>query len=395
MGGTNSTYTMCVYDVALGLLDFCLYDFWLTHTRINTGAIPVTFSSDTFHLFVPAVEEPESFFERLAKPFRPFSWGLWGLCVAVVGAYGVLLGFFQASHDVQEVHKCSTQTLWHMLECMYSAYLGWFSQSVLEDPRDLKLESKILTMGFAFFILILISSFTGSTAAYLTTENSKFPISDLDDAITSNIKICYPVEIRNALVLKFPALLKLGVPFLWSSERTVFDEVRDGKCKVAVASYKYSISSVSTCGFVPAGPAVHSVPLGVFVNRKVGQKCLFHDSKLRQAGVWGQFEQEMNQAYPCPEAEKRDAEMVQLDVTHMYGNLMVLVASGVLGLVVKCLRKSGAAAIESSEFLQRATRPKGRQSGSGAGPGITCERQEDTDTGGDSGRSDAAVRSVI
>jgi len=352
--GTGSTYTRCVYDVALGLLDFCLYDFWLTHTRINTGTTPIAVFSDTFVLFVEVPTGEESFGEKLEKPFLPFSWGLWGLCVAVVAAYGLLLGLFQADHDAGEDQLRDIRTFWNLLEHTYLSFLGFFSAGVIEDANELKPASKILTLGFAFFVLIAIASFTGSTASFLMQQNNKLVISSIEGAISANVKICYPEEIEGALKPKYPALTKLGVSFPWSSTRTIFDEIRDGKCKVAVASYTYSISAESVCGFKETGNVVHSVSVGFFVSRELGLKFLYHDAKLHQLGIWGRLENEVNRPYPCPEKVKKDVELQQLEATHMMGNCFVMIASALLALVVHCMYKGSKIAKQNSGVLKQA-----------------------------------------
>lgn len=336
--GTSSTYTMCVYDAAIGLLDFCLYDFWLTPARINTGAVPIPVFGDTFFLFVPIIDHEETFGDKLSKPFAPFSWNLWALCAAVVFAYGLLLSLFQnKATDVR-----------HLLEHEYLSLLGFFSAGVVEDANELRPASKILTVGFAFFVLIAIASFTGSTASFLITENTKPSVSDIHAALSQNMKICYPAEIKDALMPKFPDLGKLGVPVAWSSTHTIFDEIRDGKCEVAVASYDYSISSEKVCGFTSVGHKLHSVPVGYFVSQELGQKLTYCDSKLQDAGIWGKLEANMNRLYPCPQNSKQDGNLNQLDATHMMGNCFVVVASALLGLVVHCLHKGSEVAMSKA-----------------------------------------------
>jgi hypothetical protein len=70
----NSSFTACVMDVAVGRVDMCIGDFWLTTERLNMGAsFLLPFGSDEFYLLAPKAKPKQlTFVEMLAKPWvRP------------------------------------------------------------------------------------------------------------------------------------------------------------------------------------------------------------------------------------------------------------------------------------------------------------------------------------
>jgi hypothetical protein len=70
----NSSFTACVMDVAVGRVDMCIGDFWLTTERLNMGASFLQpFGSDEFYLLAPKAKPKQlTFGEILAKPWvRP------------------------------------------------------------------------------------------------------------------------------------------------------------------------------------------------------------------------------------------------------------------------------------------------------------------------------------
>lgn len=93
-----SSFTACVHQVALGEADLCIANFWMTSARmlIHSGfTAPVYYMYDDFVLVVNAVEEADSFLEKVARPFTmtltPMAgsgcWAIYGLRQPSHGLY--------------------------------------------------------------------------------------------------------------------------------------------------------------------------------------------------------------------------------------------------------------------------------------------------------------------
>eukprot|EP00435_Cladocopium_sp_Y103_P059048 s344_g21.t1 len=73
----NSDYTACVHDVAVGNLDMCVADLWLTPERNQLATFLPALRQDFFYLVVPQKIEEVTFWSRLIRPFMPFTGDGW------------------------------------------------------------------------------------------------------------------------------------------------------------------------------------------------------------------------------------------------------------------------------------------------------------------------------
>ena len=72
-------------------MDIAIGAFWILDTRLQQTAFLPALAQDKFFLVLKDEEKAETLAEVLGKPFRPFSWGLWGLIGANLFMISVIL----------------------------------------------------------------------------------------------------------------------------------------------------------------------------------------------------------------------------------------------------------------------------------------------------------------
>ena len=77
-GQHSSSFTACTQDVADGIADLCVGDYWTTQERLSMTTFTTGTLTDTFSLIHPAeTTSAETFWERLLLVWRPFDDQLW------------------------------------------------------------------------------------------------------------------------------------------------------------------------------------------------------------------------------------------------------------------------------------------------------------------------------
>ena len=95
-----SLWTACTQDVADGVKDMCVGNFWITPQRIGLGVDFITpATSDSFKLLTKLEKDKVSLYERLWTPFAPFSTGLWASIVVTWFLVAFLYSLLGTNHD--------------------------------------------------------------------------------------------------------------------------------------------------------------------------------------------------------------------------------------------------------------------------------------------------------
>ena len=92
----DSPWDACIQDVAQGLLDMCVGNFWETTKRREKVLFSAAVFNDIFYMRVPLLKEDKSFKAKVKKIFRPFTFSLWltilfatfgvGVCYTILDA---------------------------------------------------------------------------------------------------------------------------------------------------------------------------------------------------------------------------------------------------------------------------------------------------------------------
>ncbi|CAE7730767.1 unnamed protein product [Symbiodinium necroappetens] len=193
----ESSYTACVHDVAVGNFDICLADLWLTPQRNQLVTFLPAVRQDYFYLVVKKdtyVEVELTIWERLSKPFSPFTPGAWLGIVGFLCIMSVLLWLRQLCEtgchgDFKTLCKNNVVAILRSLFFVWHDFLlGQSSMDVETGPVR-----QIFSLALAFFILITLASYTASLATGLVVATPPDgTVNSIDDAIRLGMKICAP-----------------------------------------------------------------------------------------------------------------------------------------------------------------------------------------------------------
>jgi len=262
----------------------------------------------------------ESWWEIMEKPFQPFAWSLWALI------FGVIL-FTSLIHSVLE--RGYKQAFRRPGDLAIDAYLT--STSYLSGGIDATLyltpASRVLAVGFAFFVTVCIASYTANTASFLLRSDGKTAeANNLEEAIGKGKLICYPEPVSQALELQNPVLRSVG-KVIPGATRDTLRVANEGSCDMFIGG-RWLITLEDICGWKSVGDPVFIQEMGFFVSQKMGMVAAFHNANLLQTGVRTAILEDGELPYPCRDDSAEDTSDFlsnnQLKPTHMLGNCMIL-----------------------------------------------------------------------
>ena len=183
----TTSFTACVHDVALGNTDFCISDFWITPQRRLMTTFTEQFEEDLFYLYVPASgNEDLPFSEILANPFRPFHRDVWLLIVAFLFFTSVCYLFLEYNNTDDFVEHDNIGS--KMYHSTYQAFQSYTSASSIHVPK--RKSTKMLLVGFGFFVLVMVSSYTAELASFFIREDVSVAIDSFEAGLASGYKLC-------------------------------------------------------------------------------------------------------------------------------------------------------------------------------------------------------------
>jgi hypothetical protein len=249
LSDTNaSIYTACVYDVAVGNADVCIADIWLTSARASMATFLPPLYNDVFFLVVEEIDSDRRGLTRevLLKPFAPFTFWTWALIVAFLlfAAFVTFVTDFRNTNDFPYAEKGAY--LLRAGKSCYFSFMGFFAAGAQHEA--LTIPSKIAMLGFTFFVLITISSYTANLASILVVQHEQnIDIASIQDAVAASRRICIPKEIKDPLVHKYPRVETLLIPV--DSISMIPRSMHKGDCSVAIM-YERSISRMHAGAYV-------------------------------------------------------------------------------------------------------------------------------------------------
>lgn len=113
-------------------------------------------------------------------------------------------------------------------KALYLNFLAYVSCGPTTNPSSVP--GRIAVLGFGWFLLITMASYTANLAAILVEEKSKHGITGIDDAIKQRLVICCVSQIQAELISGHPeAKLKL-----FKSANAIVRGMIKGECGVGV-----------------------------------------------------------------------------------------------------------------------------------------------------------------
>eukprot|EP00277_Geminigera_cryophila_P041526 CAMPEP_0173098872 /NCGR_PEP_ID=MMETSP1102-20130122/35075_1 /TAXON_ID=49646 /ORGANISM="Geminigera sp., Strain Caron Lab Isolate" /LENGTH=514 /DNA_ID=CAMNT_0013991623 /DNA_START=199 /DNA_END=1743 /DNA_ORIENTATION=+ len=221
----GSSFTACVFDVKVGNVDLCISDFWVTPERMGMSNFLSPFSQDVFYLLVPDQTVPETILSMFEKPFKPFSWELWGLVFGFLFFSGFvnMLADNQNEDDFQNPHPVA-----RVFKATYLSFAGYFQGGAANNPTSAP--ARVAQLGYGFFILIILASYTANLATILVAKSGKTGIDSIQAAIEQGVSICVLSAIHPQALAKFP---KANFVIVGGSVQQI-QALTLGKCKTAL-----------------------------------------------------------------------------------------------------------------------------------------------------------------
>lgn len=188
--------------------------------------------SDNFYLVVFEEGGSTSFAAMLQNPFQPFSGAAWGMiCAAVVVSASAM-----AIVDFQDQEEFPYEDESFILRGGKAMYLGFLSlMGGASAYRAGSLPSKIITLGFQLFLVIVMASYTANLASLLVVKNVQTGVNSIYDAIEVGLVVCVPEAVKRTVLLNYPALKT----HVFGGSTTDFARLMHaGKCDAAVIHSK-------------------------------------------------------------------------------------------------------------------------------------------------------------
>jgi len=193
----DSNYTASVYDVQVGLADMAAGYFWITSERLKMTTFTTAVATDKIFLWV--LEKNESwedefvyFTRNMLVPFHPSLWMLllWSIFLISIAAVWVskndgTYGIWHKRFESNEWKNASwfdrfLVTMKTLLDS-FLAHATLFFTSSTDINLHGSLPQRIFMPGFAFMVLLIITSYTANLAAILTVPKPYKIISSIEE----------------------------------------------------------------------------------------------------------------------------------------------------------------------------------------------------------------------
>jgi hypothetical protein len=380
----SSSYTACVHDVAVGNIDICVADLWQTPERMLLCHFTPAVKHDYMYLVVEKKVEEDTFFNTLAKPFKPLSPNAWAAVIAYVFGMSIILWLMKMwslrghSNPASDGKRFKFFSWWSLRELFATMFDMWhsFLQGGSHSDVDF-VAGKFFQLGFAFFVLVLLASYTASLASMLVVQRAAVAtIPNLEAAVDQNIVICVPTAILGGVPKLYPKGRFFDAGYAEDSVRFMYSR----KCRAAVLS-QFGIDQMHAgliqkadceqvndgrlsaeegfcekgfgdrkrqdCDFMKVGDIVFSIPTAYPISERLAESFSWAVTHEMWSGTWDRLLKLNEQNMPksqCDVAEEENAEEDGLRLKDLSGVFMISVALAVFGqlvfMVESCQKKA-------------------------------------------------------
>ena len=343
----GSAYTACVHDLEVGVADLCADFLWSTVERLQVAPLATPLKTDIFYLFGPRakIDKDASHISRLMRnSFSPFSFRLWVAVVGVIVLHSVANAYFAATHG-GDADDDQGSVISHLPRETYRALVAIFGASVqAETPSDRDhgdvsaiFAARLVNLGYAFFILLIVASYTANLAAMLASQKDReLEIESIHDCAHKRCRVC----VNSVPWPQIDALFgNTDVVFVHvgSSGYAAIDGLVDDECDAAIiATSQYETldehpkyqSYIADYRFI--GEPLFSVPSGIFVTTTYQQALNYYIRQEIEAGSYERFYNDHVaefQVSPYVATETSEDDVEALSVGHFAAPLIVFGAT--------------------------------------------------------------------
>jgi hypothetical protein len=337
------------------------------------GSFSAPISYDNFFLVV--FQSPSlTFFKALASVFKPISSQLWasifGVCILVGLALYVTEGDpcledRKGITSIQELCLKNSNRTWQekvwVVACglsnsVYNVVTGVVSMGAVGEMKATTPAGRIITTGYAFFILFFVANFTGQIAANTISERQA-SFTSLQDAVQNGVTLCMIEALRLPMLGRYPSL-KVET---FTNTKKVLQAMDDGICGAAVVGeddwLNLQRKDDTNCNKMPIGGSVFALANALPVLKDL-QPSLSWAITIASSAGW--YEQEKAKAKmkhwtddPHCTASGERTRTEQMDLQHFTGPVFLAIATSVCGVCVHIL---GVGLYSGHEEIQRRKR---------------------------------------
>jgi len=330
----SSWYTGCVHDMALGNLHMCIGDWYFTPERSRFGVSFIAVYTEDIRLIVPYNFDPgDSWMDLMRIPLAPFSLELWALLLGTIFISGLVLAVLEGGHPESESFRASWSRL--LANSFMVSFMSLSAGSVTFQPRTPG--GRLFTLGLACFLTIAVAFFTANTAAFFITDDVKFPILSMKQALSRELRICYSSALRDGIVNRYPAMKNLGVPCdSTDNPRSVMLTLHDGDCDAAMdpeEKLRQYWAVGELCEFTAVGDPLVQHTTGFYVVSSL-YHALAHATATKMSDrTWAAVSEGLMSESICPSHNLEEGPTV-LQPKHMLLNCCILFFCGAAALII-------------------------------------------------------------
>lgn len=389
-----SKWDACTHDVLMGLIDICPTAGQQTANRMQMSAFTAALIPS--HLVLMVKRSPhrlswnplDGYSSAWLAFARPFSEWLWLVCMGVTFAVGIALGILEGprvavgfdgreDESLEKKHAPPETPIRNWISAkvsgippsIYLASYGMFTHDV--PHRCASNSAKAVKLGYAFWVLIVVSSYTANLAHLLMVVKLEHRgIKSISDCyITSRtssslcMKVCVEQHYRQALQENHPSV-ELEV---FASSTAVKNGLKEGVCEAALvpehdakARLDYQQDMIDS-EWILVGEPLLSINVASPIHMQLANAYSYNAVLLNFQGVFDAYHAQYKANIFDISVNDADALSDQLQLEHLLGPLVI---TGILVAVSVLFWRGASDARQVSETMARPLGHFGRTTGS-------------------------------
>lgn len=210
----QSNFTACVYDVARGVTDICVGNFWETSYRRQLADFTASFWIDKFVVVARRQQtiDKSLFVRMIESSFKPFSLEVWLSIVVVMIITGIVVAELEGwenETDFPEIleknqPKAAYNAFRRASHGMWKYGFGILTLDLKSEPR--KFSSRVINLVMGFVGLVILASYNAVLVSSLIVSPNPGTFASMDEALRQNVHFCGMRAIQEAMITTYPGL---------------------------------------------------------------------------------------------------------------------------------------------------------------------------------------------
>jgi len=332
--GKVSGFNACVIATGLGYVDLCIALF-----GINVGRQQLTnmihLVSEPLVLVAAAYESDPSFWDKFQAAFKPFTNELWWIVFACILLFSVVMVMQEhGKEDFKDVPiwKMPVIGIFKGLESMFGGSSTFAAHT---------LGGHISHLGFGFFILLIIASYTANLASLLVVSKAiSTDIGGMDDILSRSWKVCTTGSFKTQLENLFPETVAANT-FVTVDSRTAAMASIGTSCEAAAVrlqDVQEQQASGGFCNIVQVGPALMYTGDGIPASSRIFRSLQWAFTDSTNGGIGVELEKEQPSS-ACEDDGAGSDEEQSLTIDNMLGVFVVSLGALGVGILLDFIKK--------------------------------------------------------